>query len=104
MLNHVESVTTLCAYDGGGDTVAVRHIPGKLPHDELEALLREFVVELTASDKWGGDVTATAQSIGGNPSANGFIVEVTYGADTENNYMRSASEVSMEPLLKGVDY
>lgn len=104
MLNHIESATTLCAYDGSGNTIAVRHLPGKLTHDELEAQLREFVVELTASDKWGGDVTATAQSIGGNPSANGFIVEVTYGADTENNYMRSASEVSMEPLLKGVDY
>ena len=104
MLNHVEPVTTLFAYDGNGDTVAVHHIPGKLAHNELEAQLREFVVELTASGKWGGDVTATAQAIGGNPNADGFIAEVTYGADTENNYMRSVSAVSMEPLLKGVDY
>lgn len=104
MLTHVEPVTTLFAYDSSGGTVAVHHIPGKLPHDELEAQLREFVVELTASGKWGGDVTATAQAIGGNPNADGFIAEVTYGADTENNYMRSVSTVSMEPLLKGVDY
>lgn len=104
MLNHIEPTTALCAYDGNGNAIVTRKFSGKCDHDGLESRLQLFVAQLTNDKLWGDDVTAVAQSVGGNPCADGFIVEVTYGADTENNYMRSVSTVSMEPLLKGVDY
>lgn len=111
---HTPYVTTMHAVDGNGAIfMAQRHecaltlqqrYGGASATDPknwacMRSLVDAFVGELIANDLWDDDTLAVVRVIGGDPTANGYVSEVSFGADTGGVFVYRTSVTDMEEAL-----
>ena len=65
----------------------------------MRSLVDAFVGELIANDLWDDDTLAVVRVIGGDPTADGYVAEVSFGAGTGGDFVHSTSVTNMEEVL-----
>ena len=65
----------------------------------MRSLADAFVGELIANDLWDDDTLAVVRVIGGDPTADGHVVEASFGAGTGGDFVHSTSVTNMEEAL-----
>lgn len=111
---HTPCVTTMHAVDGNGAIfMAQRHecaltlaqcYGGADATDPknwacMENIVNAFVGKLIADGLWDDDTLAVVRVIGGDPTADGYVAEVTFGDDTGGDFVYKTSVTNMEENL-----
>ena len=112
---HTPYVTTMHAVDGNGAIfMAQRHecaltlqqrYGGASATDPknwacMETLVNDFVCKLIADGLWDDDTLAVVRIAGGDPTADGYVAEVSFGAGTGGDFVHSTSVTNMKEALR----
>lgn len=92
MAQRHECALTLAQRYGGASATA--------PKDKecMENLVNAFVDKLIADGLWDDDTLAVVRVVGGDPTADGYVAEVTFGAGTGGDFVHSVSVTNMEEI------
>lgn len=65
----------------------------------MENIANAFMGKLISDNLWDDDTIAVVRVIGGDPTADGYVAEVAFGAGTEGDFVHSTSVTNMEEDL-----